>query len=183
MPVLISFATAPYLTWFNLVEYHVFYRQVRWGGATQHDFGVLASWVDSGQTLLLGLFAVAGLCLVRERKPEFYLAAWMAVGLSLEAAVAHPTFPQYFIFMAPFLAILAGTGFCEVASRLSLPLRWAVPALAALLLLSLGNSLTDVRADNNTWTNMETLARKVKQVASERGGVGRSAGLLCDSNT
>ena len=171
LPILVSFAAAPYLTWFNLVEYHVFYRHVRWTGATQHDFEVVTSWVDSGQALLLGLFAVAGLCFVRDRKAEFYLAAWMAAALNIEAALAHPTFPQYFVFVVPFLAMPAAVGFCEVTSRLSMTPRWAVPALAALLLLSLGNSLVEMRSDNNTWTNMASLARKVEQVTPANGVV------------
>jgi hypothetical protein len=169
LPVLISLVRDPYLAWFNLVEYHVFFRHVGWTGATENDLQVLASWVDSGQALLLALFAVAGLLFVR--KPELYLAAAMAVALGAEAAVAHPTFPQYFIFVVPFLAMPAALGFCEVAARLSLPLRWAVTALTALLALSLGNSLYDLKENNNTWDNMESLARKVEQVTPSSGHV------------
>jgi hypothetical protein len=160
----VSFARAPYPTWFNLVEYHVSYRHVRWTGATKNDLQVLASWVDSGPALLLGLLAAAGLWLVRDRRAEFYLAASMAVALGAEASIAHPTFPQYFIFVVPFLAMPAGVGFCEAASRLSLQPRWVAAGLASLLLLSLANSLVEIRDDNNTWTSMESLARKVAQV-------------------
>ena len=177
LPVLVSFIRAPYPTWFNLVEYHVFFRRTRWSGATQHDLQVLASWVDSGQALLLGLLAVAGLWYVRksdwspQRKSEFYLAAWIAGGLAIEAAIAHPTFAQYFVFMVPFLAMPAALGFCDVASRLSMQPRRAMTALAGLLLLSLANSLVEMRDDNNTWTGMEALARKVEQVTPANGSV------------
>ena len=164
LPVLTSFVRAPYLTWFNLVEYHALFRHVGWTGATGHDWEVLTSWVDSGAALLLGLFAIAGLWFVRESKAEFQLAAGIAAALSVEAAVAHPTFPQYFIFVVPFLAMPAAVGFGEVASRLWLPPRWAVPGVAVLMLLSLTNSLVEMSEDNNTWTNMDALARKVEQV-------------------
>jgi len=170
-PVLVSLATAPDQTWFNLVGYHVLFRHVGWTGATEHDFEVLTSWARSVPALLVGLLAVAGLYFIhsekgfaRDHKAEFYLAGWMAVGLSVEAAVAHPTFPQYFIFVIPFLAILAAMGFCEVAPRLSLPSRWAVPVLGVLLLVGLANSLVETHDENNTWTGMDELARKVEQV-------------------
>jgi hypothetical protein len=169
LPVLISLLRDPYLTWFNLVEYHVFFRQVGWVGATQNDLQVLASWVDSGQALLLGLFAVAGLVFVR--KAEFYLAAAMAAALGFEAATAHPTFPQYLIFSVPFLAMPAALGFCEVASRLSLRPRWAFIALTAVLALGLTNSLVAMAENNNTWDNMEALARKVEQVTPVNAAV------------
>jgi hypothetical protein len=170
LPVLISLATAPYQTWFNLVQYHAFYRHVGWTGATENDLHVLASWVDSGQALLLGGLAAAGLWFVRQsdwspvRKAEFYLAAGMAAALAVEAAIAHPTFPQYFIFMVPFLGMLAGVGCWEVVSRLSLSTRWALIALSIPLLLSLSNSLIEMRENNNTWTAMESIAAKVEQV-------------------
>jgi hypothetical protein len=171
VPVLVSFARAPYATWFNLVEYHALYRAARWTGATIHDFQVLTSWVDSAQSLLLGVFAMAGLWLVSNRKEEFRLAAWMAAGFSVEAAFAHPTFPQYFIFVVPFLAMPAAAGFCEIAGRLSVRVRWLAPGLGVVLLFSLANSMVDIREDNNTWTGMELVARKVEQVTSANAAV------------
>jgi hypothetical protein len=170
LPILLSLLHDPYLAWFNLVDYHVFFRHVGWTGATENDLQVLTSWVDSGQALLLGLFAVAGMILVRRsdkiplQKAEFYLAAAMAVALGAEAATAHPTFPQYFIFVIPFLSMLAAVGFDEVAARLSLSPALTLPVLTALLALSLTNSLTALVENNNTWDGMEALARKVKQV-------------------
>ena len=165
-----SMMQAPFQTWFNLVDYHVHYRFVHWTGATRHDFEVLASWADSGPALLLGLFALAGLWFVKRsdwaatQRAEFYLAAWMAAGLSIEAMVAHPTFPQYFIFVVPFLAMLAGPGFGHVIDRIALRPGVAVPGLTALLLISLAGGLSEWADDNNTWTAMEALARKVHDV-------------------
>lgn len=177
VPLLLAFIRAPFQTWFNLVGYHVFFRRNDWTGASGHDFQVLTSWVDCGQTLLLALLAVAGLLYVwksnwsRERKAEFYLAACMAIGLAAEAATAHPTFAQYFIFIVPLVAIPAAVGFCDITSRLCLPPRWALSVLAGLFLLSLVNSLVEMRDDNNTWTNMGLLARKIEQVTPAGGTV------------
>ena len=105
------------------------------------------------------------------RKAGFYLAAAMAAALAAEEAIAHPTFPQYFIFTVPFLAMPAAVGFCEVAARLSLRPRWALTALTAVLGLSLANSLVAFKENNNTWDNIEALARKVKQVTPANGAV------------
>lgn len=165
LPLAISLIQAPYQTWFNLVGYHIFYRRVGWTGATRHDLQTLASWADSGPALLLILFAVAGLRFARRsHRTEYYLAAWMAVALSLEAAFAHPTFPQYFIFTVPFLAILAAPGFCEIVDRLAVAPTRAIAGLAALLLISLAADLSEWADDNNTWTAMEELATKVREV-------------------
>jgi hypothetical protein len=177
LPILIPLLRNPSLTWFNLVEYHVFFRHVGWTGATQNDLQVLTSWVDSGQALLLGLFAVAGTLFVRNcdwspaQKAELYLAAAMAVALGAEAATAHPTFPQYFIFVVPFLSMPAAVGFSEVAARLSLRPALALPVLTALLALSLNNSLAALVENNNTWDGMEALSRKVEQVTPPNAAV------------
>ena len=165
LTLLVPLLRAPDRTWFNLVQYHVYFRHVGWTDATENDLRVLVSWVDSGQALLLGLFAVAGLICIRKsdwtpaQKGEFYLAAWMAAGLGAEAAVAHPTFPQYFIFVVPFLAMPAAVGFREVVKP-----AWGAIALAALLGLSLTRSLVDLQESNHTWDEMAALARNVEQV-------------------
>lgn len=167
LPVLISLVRSPYLTWFNLVSYHVFFRRANWGDATLQDYNVLAAWVDSGAALLLGLFAVAGFLFFR--KAEFYLAGAVAIALAVEAATAHPTFAQYFVFVVPFLAIPAASGFWRVAGRLHLRPAFALAGLILVLGLNLANSLVALADNNNTWDTMELLAKKVKQVTPENG--------------
>ncbi|HME10838.1 MAG TPA: hypothetical protein VKG25_27530 [Bryobacteraceae bacterium] len=166
LPVLWLFAQAPAVAWFNLAGYHAFFRRVKWEGATLHDFEVMVSWIQSAQALFLGLLAVAGLIAIRDnprqQRAKFYLAAWLSVALSLEAAVAHPTFPQYFVFTIPFLSILATAGFYHVVSRLGCrekPFR-AVAVLGVLLALSLAKSIDDERSEF-TWPDLEQIAQKV----------------------
>ncbi len=162
----------PRQAWFNLVEYHVFFRKLYWPETTQHDLEILASWIDSGPALLLGLLAVYGLVFVARRsewpraaKAEFYLCAWLAGALAIESGVAHPTFARYFLLPVPFLAILGAAGLYALAERLlegGRPAR-AVWPVALFLVLGLGKSLYD-RNDIAGWSSYERLARKIDEV-------------------
>jgi hypothetical protein len=172
VPVFRLFSLGPRQTWFNLVQYHVFFRELYWPETTRHDLEVLASWIDSGQALLLGLLALFGLLYVARRsgwapalKAEFYLCAWLALALSAEAGRAHPTFPQYFLFIVPFVAILAGVGLYAISSRVLEPDRplWPVLLVTALFALGLGETLYN-RRDDIWWGRYKVLAAKIDQV-------------------
>jgi hypothetical protein len=171
-PVLWLFSEGPQQTWFNVFQYHAFYRKLYWPQTGSHDLEVLTSWIDSGQALMLGLLAISGLVYIARRsqwpaalKAEFYLCGWLAAGLSMEVSVAHPTFARYFLFAVPFLAILAAVGLYAIASRLfeAARQRWLVALLTVLLMLGLGRSLYD-RLEIGDWSSYERLARKVNEV-------------------
>jgi hypothetical protein len=170
-PVFRLFWLGPRQTWFNVVQYHTFFRELYWPETTRHDLEILTSWIDSGQALLLGLLAAAGLLYIVRRsqwpralKAEFYLCAWLAVALSAWVGRAHPTFSRYFVLAVPFLAILAVVGLYAIASRVLEPDRalWPVLLVSALFALGLGKSLYE-RRDLN-WSPYERLASKVDQV-------------------
>jgi len=171
-PVYWLFALGPRQTWFNLLEYHLFFRKLYWPNTTRHDLEVLTAWMYSPQALLLGLLAIAGLWYIARRsawvpetKAEFYLCGWLAVALALEAGVAHPTFERYFLLQVPFLAILAAAGLYAVAShvpRLARPL-WPALAVSLLFAAELGWSIyTD--PDFEDWAMYERLAKLVDRV-------------------
>ena len=171
-PVLWFLVKAPRETWFNVFEYHVFFRKLYWPETTRHDLEVLTSWIDSGQALVTGLLAVLGLLFVIRRsswsravKAQFYLAAWLAAALATEVARAHPTFPQYFLFIVPFVAILGAAGLYAISERLIEGGRPGVPVtiVALLILLGLGKAIYD-RRDEARWGEYEQLAAKVNQV-------------------
>jgi hypothetical protein len=158
--------------WFNLIQYHLFFRTLYSPDATRHDLEILSSWIDSGQALLIGVLAVSGLVYIARRsawpaamKAEFYLSAWLAAALAVEAGSAHPTFPQYFLFAVPFLAILAAVGLYAIASRVLEPEKplWAVLPVVLLMVLGLGKSLYDWRQAGD-WSGYERLARKIDEV-------------------
>lgn len=162
----------PEQAWFNLVQYHASFRSLYSPDATRHDLEILTSWIDSGQTLLLGALALAGLVYIGRRsgwpaamKSKFYLSAWLAAGLAGEASIAHPTFPQYFLLAVPFLAILAAVGLYAVASRAleSVQPIWVVLPIALFMLLGLGKYLYDER-EAGDWSAYEHLAQKVNEI-------------------
>ena len=172
-PVMWLASQGPRQTWFNLVQYHTSFRELYWPDTTRHDLEVLTSWIDSGQALLLGLLAVAGLVYIARRsqwpaamKAEFYLCAWLAVALSAEVGRAHPTFPRYFVLAVPFLAILATVGLYAIASRVWEPdqPRWALVAVSVIMLLGLGKALYDRDQVSDHWDSYERLAKKVDRV-------------------
>ena len=172
-PVMWLASKGPRQTWFNLVQYHTTFRKLYWPDTTRHDLEVLTSWIDSGQALMLGLLAVAGLVYIARRskwpaamKAEFYLCAWLAVALSAEVGRAHPTFPRYFVLAVPFLAILATVGLYAIASRVLEPdqPRWAVVAVSVIMLLGLGKALYDRDQVADHWDSYERVAKKVDEV-------------------
>ena len=117
---------------FNLFEYHLSFRTLYWPKTTQHDLEIMTSWIDSGQALLLLLLSLAGLLFVlfrsqweRSVRREFYLCAWLTLGMCVEIATAHPTFARYFLLMVPFVAILAAVGPLH-GKRTPLPARGAL---------------------------------------------------------
>jgi hypothetical protein len=180
-PVFWLFSLGPKQVWFNLIQYHAFFRKLYWPETTTHDLEILTSWIDSGQGLALGLLAVSGLIFIARRgqwpgelKAEFYLCAWLAAALSIEVSGAHPTFSRYFLLIMPFLAVLAVAGLYAIASRELEPdrPRWPVLLVAALTVLGLGKSLYE--RDYVRWGVYQRLADKVEQVTP------RNARLFAD---
>jgi 4-amino-4-deoxy-L-arabinose transferase-like glycosyltransferase len=176
IPLLWLFAQGPRQVFFGVIQYNALYRRVDWPDAVAHNFEVFVSWIDSGQALLLILLAVAGLLFIAfrsdwqpQRKAGFYLCAWLSLASTMYISSVFPTFEQYYIFVAPFLAILAVPGLYAVASRLYAMDRPWEPILALTLLFSLGlaKSLYEDR-DNMVWANLEDIARKVSEVTTPR---------------
>ena len=172
LPLLRLFLEAPRLVRFNILDYHLFFRQVEWEGAIQHDLEILTSWIDSTPALFLGLLALAGLLFLirgsdweRPLKAEFYLCGWLALALSIHLSNAHPTFERYFLFTVPFLAILASVGLYAIGSRLDRPDR-AWPAVILLtILLSLGLARAIYQKHSSmTWKDFEHVAKRVQEI-------------------
>ncbi len=171
-PEILLFVQAPRQTFFNVVEYQALFRHVNWGDASSHDVDVLSDWLASAQPLLMGLLAVGGIAFIRKRthwnhqeRAPFYLAAWLSIVGGAYIATAHPTFGRYFIFIIPFVSILATVGFYAAASRLFSPDRFALPLtiLCVILALTLGKALFGDR-DATNWHDYEKIAAKINQV-------------------
>jgi hypothetical protein len=172
LPEIVLFTEAPRQTFFNVIQYQALFRRVNWGDAGSHDVDVLSDWLASAQPLFLGLLAVAAVPFIRRRsdwthreRAPFYLAAWLSLALGAYIGIAHPTFGRYFIFVLPFMSMLAAVGFYAAASRLFSPDHFALPLaiLAALIALSLGKGLFADR-DATKWYDYEKIARQVDHV-------------------
>jgi hypothetical protein len=176
-PVFWLFMQGPHQAFFNVVQYQALYRRVHWDGATEHDVDVLSAWLDSTQALATGLLAIAGAHFVWKRsgwegarRAEFYLAAWLAIAFAIYISTAHPTFERYFVFMAPFVSVLAIAGLYAIASQFGRADRPALPAFiaAALVVLYSGKTLFDDR-DSVKWKDYEQIAKKVDEVTPRKG--------------
>lgn len=172
-PVFVLWRQSPRPVIFNLFEYHLSFRTLYWPKTTDHDLEIVTSWIDSGQALLLGLLAIAGLLYVFYRsqwKPElrreYTFCAWLTLALSLEISTAHPTFARYYLLVVPFLAILASAGLYTVSERLYRPQApyLGLALLIALFGLGLAKSLIQRASDIRVWSTLETLAKKVDDV-------------------
>ena len=176
-PIIWLFLRNPAVTRFNVLDYHLLYRQVQWDGAIAHDIGVMISWIDSGDALMLGLLSCIGLVFVRfqsdwskRQRSEFYLCALLALALAAQISSAHPTFTRYFLLTVPFLGILSTAGLYSLTSRLYSADRrfWPVLAVALLCILDLAKTIRD-GSDNFHWTDLEGVAKKVDQVTPPNG--------------
>lgn len=189
LPVVILFARGPHQVIFDILKYHTLYRRVSWAEATSHDIGVATDWVNNSPTLALVLLAIAGLWLLRKnetlfveknlgtsfveknldagRRAELWLCLWLPLAMGAQNLLAHPTFPMYFVFMIPFLTVLAVVGFCGLAERVGArggP-RSAVMVLLFVMAACLSNSLHDYYS--YTWPELKEVADKVKQVTPQ----------------
>jgi hypothetical protein len=171
-PVFWLFWLGPRQTWFNVIQYHALYRRLYWPETTQHDLEVLTTWIDSGQSLVLGAFALFGLYFVAKRsgwprpvKLEFYLCGWLALGVAALVGRAHPTFERYFMLIVPFLAIPAAAGLYGIASRLLDSNGWRPPVIlfSTFMLLCLGKNLYE-RGFVDHWAVYRNQAKKVDEV-------------------
>jgi len=179
LPVAYLFLKGPRQTLFNILQYNLIFRQVEWPGAKPHDIGVVLSWLNSAQALIVGSLAIAGLLFVKfrsdwnaQQRAEFYLCGWLALALGVYISTAHPTFQRYYLFALPFLTIPATAGLYSVSTRLYAPNRpfWPVFALTVIFSLELAKALHG-KHDNINWMDLEKVAAKVDQVTPPGGAV------------
>jgi hypothetical protein len=174
LPVLRLLVQSPWVVWFNVARYHLHFREVYWPDPLSHDIETLTAWASEPQSLLMGMLAVIAVVYIArrsdwnpERRAEFHLCGWLAIGIAAELAFAHPTFPRYFCLLAPFLGILAVPGLYALGSRVLEPERpfWPVLIITVISAGVLARTLYNSRA-LSTWPEYEDMARKLVKVTS-----------------
>jgi hypothetical protein len=172
LPVLWLFPRGPVQVYFGIVQYNLLYRRLDWPHAAGHNIEVLGSWIDSGHAIILILLAAGGLLFIYFRsewekplKAEFYLCAWLSAVMAAYISSVLPTFERYYIFVVPFLAILAVAGLYAAGTSLYKQDKPWHPVLVLAFLLSYGlaKSLYEER-DDRVWADLEMAAAKVNEV-------------------
>jgi len=157
-PVLWALATAAHRFIFDVVGFHVYYRQVQWSGWVSHDAGVMTAWLDSGTGLILIGLALAGAWVGRARD-DIRLCSWVAGVAAAYLATAHPTFPQYFTAAIPFAAVLASAALDKVDGR------WPAVVIPALMVAALSREIWQEHTDFS-WATLAPVIQKVKEVTT-----------------
>jgi len=166
---------APRQVLFDIVEYHLFHRVGSEGNMIRWNLREIFDWFGSIQGFVLTALAVIGLSsivrrpeLERERRPEFYLCAWLAVVLSVYLAMPRPTFSFYFVLVTPFFSVLAAMGLQAIGRLGWLSRRrvWLMAAVVVLYSIGLGWQVYKMRreifyADHKA---MEAIAGDVNEV-------------------
>jgi hypothetical protein len=158
-PALWYLIRAPHAFVFDVVGFHVWFRNADWNDWVGHDIETLTGWVDSGYGLLLVGLAVTGAIVGRARR-EIVLAAWVAGVSCVYLSTTHPTFPQYFIPAVPFAVVLASEALQELLARY--PHRWPLAVVAAITVAGLARDLYKERTDM-VWADIEPVAKYVAQ--------------------
>jgi hypothetical protein len=171
-PIIRLYLESPAVVLFNVLQFNVHYRAVNWDDPFAQNIDALTSVMQSAPAAVLGMLALAGLYFVtrvsgwdRPSRAEFYLCGWLALGLGLYISTAFPTFQRYYLFLVPFLAILAAPGVYWIGSRLSHSDRpyWAAALACLFFALGLGKTLWDGH-DSFDWADMQKVADKVDEV-------------------
>ncbi|MGA2984629.1 MAG: hypothetical protein ABSG32_12500 [Terriglobia bacterium] len=173
LPVLRLAMQSPWVVWFNIAKYQLYYRVVYWPDPLAHDLNTLTGWLADSQSFLIGLLAIFGVLYIakrsawtRQRRAEFYLCGWVALGMTAELAVAHPTFGRYFCLVTPFVGILAVPGLYAIGSRVLQPEKpfWPVLVLSVVCGAALARGLVDDASASYRWKDYEAIAQKLQQV-------------------
>ncbi len=90
LPLLFLFMRSPQVVRFNILDYHMRYREVDWADAIPHDIDVLTGWLESSQALVLGLLAIAGLVYVIKVVRGGAAAHPISAGVATDPATGEP---------------------------------------------------------------------------------------------
>ena len=170
LPMLWLFIQAPQKVIFDVVRFHLFYRQVQWDGWQIHDLVVFTAWLECSPAFILIALAVPGLFFLRRSgwtsdvRAEFYLCGWICLAGGAYLMMAHPTFPRYFLLIVPFGGILGASGLYAVLRQTGTPLQKRWPVALVIMLVAVGLARNVYEDSDDSLYKVEEIARKVDQV-------------------
>jgi hypothetical protein len=182
LPMLWLFVQSPHNVFFDVVNFHLFYRQVQWEGWQIHDLDVFTAWLDCSHAFILGALAVAGIFYIRrsdwtsEIRAEFYLCGWLALSTGAYLMTAHPTFPRYFLLLTPFVAVLAAAGLYGMIRQTGITVSARWPVALVVILMAVGLVRWIHEDSDDSWAQFEPIAQKVDEVTP------RGAPLMADEH-
>ncbi len=168
----------PGQTWFDVVAYHLYYRQTTAGTWVAQFWDDLKTayevWLETPQGLMLILLGGLGLLVVAGMEPgehperaEWMLCGWLAGGVGLFLSCTAPLFSHYFILVIPFLSALGTLGLSALGSCLSPEKRpvWLLCFVTAFFALGLIKpTYRLLRGDLQRWSVYDEVAREVNRV-------------------
>lgn len=176
LPLLVLFIKSPKVVFFGAVKYHLFYRTVDWSESGKQNIDIAVGWIESPHAMVMALFLLLALIfLARNQIPfalrrELHLCIWLSVVEGAYLLYVRPTFSRYYLFIVPFVAIIATVGFYyagTVIGRADKP-RWIMLLLTALMCLGVARTLNGGKSDYR-WSDWEKLGKKVNEVTHSGG--------------
>jgi hypothetical protein len=178
LPLLRLFLKSPKVVFFGAVKFHLFYRTVDWSESGKQNIDVALGWLESPHAMLLALLVLLALIfLARHEIPaylrrELRLCIWLCVVEGAYLLYVRPTFARYYLFIVPFVAILAVVGLYYAGTHIGRPDKpwWLMLMVALLMSLGVGRTLNGGKGDYR-WKDWEKLAAKVNEVTRADGKV------------
>lgn len=165
-PLLPALVRAPRVVLFDLIEYHLWYRNCP--GHFRPWFRTLTSYRETVLLLALaalGLWFVARSLWKREEKEGYYLAACLVAGHLLYMLMVHSVSETYFVLMMPFVVLLASVGMLALFTNPRLQ-RAGLAAIACALAFMVARH---VEVPGQPWKELEVIARQVDEAAPRDG--------------
>ena len=175
-PLLRLFAKSPKVVFFGAVKFHLFYRTVDWSESGIQNAEVATDWLESPHAMLMGLLLLLALVfLARNPIPmslrrELRLCLWLSAVEGAYLIYVRPTFPRYYLFVVPFVAIVSTVGLFYAGTHIGRPdkPRWIMVIFTAVMLLGIGRTLHGSKGDYR-WADWEKIGKKVDQVTRPGG--------------
>lgn len=176
VPLLILFAKSPKVVFFGAVKFHLFYRTVDWSGSGVQNAEVATDWLESPHAMLMALLVLLALVFLARHdigwplRRELHLCMWLSAVEGAYLLYVRPTFPRYYLFIVPFMAILSVAGFYYAGTHIGRPEKpqWILILFTLIMAGGLGRTLHGSKADYR-WTDWEKIAKKVDEVTPPGG--------------